>query len=83
MLRSWLYSLLASGCVCSLLLLVNTEGKSKNLIETACACVMLLTFLSPFDTGMTSDDLHEYFRKWTSVEARITSNQNYDTLNKS
>ena len=47
LIQTWIYSVLVSGCVCSILMFFNTDGKMKPLLETGCACAMILTFLSP------------------------------------
>ena len=72
--RSWLYSLLVSGCICSLILFLNTDGKIKGLLETGCACVMLLAFISPFQNLSLQNEMDSYFEKWKTVESNIEFN---------
>ena len=72
--RSWIYSLLASGCVCSILLLLNPDSKMKSLLETGCACIMVLTFLTPFDEVQRFDD---YFQRWEPSDAYVFDYSEY------
>ena len=83
LLYSWLYSLLASGCICSLFLFLNIDGKWKGLLETGCACIMLLTFVSPFTDGSHKETLNGYFEKWTSIELNEQMNEQYSIFNQS
>ena len=75
--RSWMYSLLAAGCICSLLSFLNTDSKLKGLVETACACVMVLTFLSPFGVISDFQDISEVFLSWTTLDSEAVDYENY------
>lgn len=66
-LHHWLYSMLCCGCVCSLIMLVNPEGKTKYLLETACSCVMVLTFFAPITVN--SFRITDYFDDCTVIES--------------
>lgn len=79
LLSSWLYSLLASGCICSLLLFINPDGKIKNLLETVCSCVMVLTFISPFHKLPNITDMDGILRKWSVVDSHT---YDYDAYTK-
>lgn len=69
MIQSWLHSLLVSGCICSLILFVNPDGKIKNLLETGCACIMVFVFLSPITNLSMRHEIRNDFREWTTIES--------------
>ena len=67
--HSWFYSLLYSGCICSLLLFFNVDAKFKALLETGCACIMVFTFLSPLNQVPLATDIQEYFPDLMRIES--------------
>ena len=69
--RMWLYSLLISGCICSCILFVHPYSSNKSLIETGCACIMILIFLSPFKNHHIINQMEKEFSSWTAVENYI------------
>lgn len=81
MLHSWLYDLLICGLICSLIQFFHTDGKSKPLLETGCACIMLLAFLSPIMNFTIPNSADDLFDGWTSMEepaaARIASEEDF------
>lgn len=78
LLVSWIYSLLASGCICSLFLFINADGKIKNLLETACSCIMVLTFFSPFDKLPNVKDIGDILSDWSTVELNTYDHEAYE-----
>ena len=77
LLRSWLYSLLVSGCMCSLLCFVNADSKMKGLIETACVCVMLFICISPFRMISDFRSLTEDYIPNSSLELDYSDSEQY------
>lgn len=71
-LQSYLYSMFLSAFVCSMLLFFHGNTASKGGLETGCACVMLIVFLSP----LTTHNLTDTFIEWTSspISEGVNSN---------
>lgn len=78
--HTWLYSLIAGGCICSLILFISTDSKLKSLLETGCACLMILIFLTPFKEVKSFDISDQAFKNWTTIESDILLNQNYENI---
>ena len=53
--RHWLFSMLYTGCFCSLIAMINPEEKTKKILEILCAAIMGLTFISPILEFSTED----------------------------
>lgn len=60
--HSWIYSVLMSGCICSILLFFNAESKMRPLLETGCACAMILIFISPMNEITFSMDINTDYK---------------------
>ena len=77
LIRSWIYSILVSGCVCSMLLFINADSKSKPLLETGCACIMVLVFISPIMDIQKNSTLHLNTNIWSMAEYDSFNNNSY------
>ena len=71
-LQSYLYSMFLSAFICSILLFFHGNTAAKSGLETGCACVMLIVFLSP----LTSLNLADTFikRTFSPISEVVNSN---------
>ena len=75
--HSWIYSVLMSGCICSILLFFNAESKMRPLLETGCACAMILIFISPMNEITFSTDINTDYKNNSFSE-----NYDYNEIHK-
>lgn len=47
LLRNWVWSVACAGAVCALCTMLCPAGRVKNVLQMACACVMLLAVYTP------------------------------------
>ena len=74
-LQTYLYALFVSGFLCSLLLFLHGNASTKTGLETGCACIMLIVFLSP----LVSNSPKETFASLTSTVLSEETKSNIQT----
>lgn len=83
MLHNWVYGVACAGALCGVCMYLCPEGRVKNVLQMASACVMVLTLFAPLlklDMGEYAGLLTEYREQVQEVTA--VSGDTADRLNR-